>query len=53
MFFFRLFTLCSGRVSALVVVLSDNPRERIGKWETCPIFGARLAVASLTKTAIL
>jgi hypothetical protein len=37
MFFFRLFTLCSARVSALVIALSDSPREEIGKWETCPI----------------
>jgi hypothetical protein len=36
-FFFRLFTLCSARVSALVIVLNDSPCERIGKWETCPI----------------
>jgi hypothetical protein len=35
--FFRLFTLCSARVSALVIVLSDSPFERLGKWETCPI----------------
>jgi hypothetical protein len=33
-FFFRLFTLCSARVSALGIVLSDSPCERIGKWET-------------------
>jgi hypothetical protein len=25
------------RVSALVIVLSDRPCERIRKWETCPI----------------
>jgi hypothetical protein len=31
-----LFTLCSARVSALVIVLSDSTCERIGKWETCP-----------------
>jgi hypothetical protein len=31
--FFRLFTLCNVRVSALVVLLSDSPCERIGKWE--------------------
>jgi hypothetical protein len=35
--FFRLFTLCSARVSALVIVLSDSRREKIGKWKTCPI----------------
>jgi hypothetical protein len=33
MFFFRLFTFSS----ALVIVLSDSPCERIAKWETCPI----------------
>jgi hypothetical protein len=33
-----LFTLCSARVSALVIVLSDSPCKRIGKWETCPVF---------------
>ena len=33
MFFFRLFTFSS----ALVIVLSDSPCERITKWETCPI----------------
>jgi hypothetical protein len=54
MFFFRLFTLCFSRVSALVNVLSDSPCERMGKWETCPIFKedrtlARLAGASVTK----
>jgi hypothetical protein len=37
MFFYRLFTLCSAYVSALVIVLSDNQCERIGKWETCLI----------------
>jgi hypothetical protein len=34
---FRLFPLCSAHVSALVIVLSGSPCERIGKWETCPI----------------
>jgi hypothetical protein len=33
----QLFTLCSASFSALVIVLSDSPCERIGKWETCPI----------------
>jgi hypothetical protein len=33
-FSFPLFTLCSARVSSLVIVLSDSPCERIGKWET-------------------
>jgi hypothetical protein len=36
-FFFYLFTLCSARVSALVIELSANPCERTGKLETCPI----------------
>jgi hypothetical protein len=35
--FFHLFTISSARVSALLIVLSDSPCERIGKWETCPI----------------
>jgi hypothetical protein len=35
--FFRLFTLCSTRVQVSSIVLSDNPCEKIGKWETCPI----------------
>jgi hypothetical protein len=53
--FFRLFTLHSVRVSALVMVLSDSPCERVGKWETWAEFergqtvGARLAGASVTK----
>jgi hypothetical protein len=56
--FFRLFTLCSAHVSALMIVLSDRPCERIGKWETCPILkedivGALLAGASMIKTATL
>jgi hypothetical protein len=37
MFFFHLPTLCSARVSALVIVLSDSPCERIRKWETWQI----------------
>jgi hypothetical protein len=54
--FFNSFTLCNARVSALVIVLSDSPRERIGKCETSPVLkedivGARLARASVTKTA--
>jgi hypothetical protein len=57
MYFLHLFTLCSARVSALVIVLSDSQCERIGKWETCPILkqiiGARLAGASVTKTSTL
>jgi hypothetical protein len=53
--FFHLFTLCSARVSALVLVLSDGSCERIGKWETCSIcerrqiVGSHLAGASVTK----
>jgi hypothetical protein len=35
--FFRLLTLCSARVSAQVIVVSDSPCESKGKWETCPI----------------
>jgi hypothetical protein len=31
MFFYRLFTLCSVRVSGLLIVLSDSPCERIKK----------------------
>jgi hypothetical protein len=59
MFFFRLFTFCSARVSVLFVIFRDSPCERIGKWETCPILkkgqivGARLAAASVIKTAAL
>jgi hypothetical protein len=29
--------VCSARVSALMIMLSDSPWERIRKWETCPI----------------
>jgi hypothetical protein len=32
--FHRLFTLCSARVSALMIVLSDSPCDRIWKWES-------------------
>jgi hypothetical protein len=55
-FFFRLFTLCSVRVSASVTVLDDSSCERIGRWETCPILkivGARLAEARVTITPAL
>jgi hypothetical protein len=55
-----LFTLCNACVSALVIRLSGSPCERIGRWETCPIFergqivGEHLAGgASLTETAAL
>jgi hypothetical protein len=37
MYFFCLFTLCSARVSELVIVLCDSLCERFGKLETCPI----------------
>jgi hypothetical protein len=58
MFFARLFTLCSARDSAFVIVLSESPCERTGKWETCPILkedivGLRLAGASVIKTNTL
>jgi hypothetical protein len=55
MFFLCLFTLCSARAIALVIVLSESPRERIGKWETCPTFereqiiGLHLTGASVSK----
>jgi hypothetical protein len=53
--FFHLFTLCGARVSALVIVLSDSPCERIGKMgdlsdlESEQIVGERLAGASVDK----
>jgi energy-converting hydrogenase Eha subunit C len=59
MFFLYLITLCSVLVGALVIVLSNNPFERIGKivdfsdFERGPIVDARLAGASVTKTATL
>jgi transposase len=59
MIFFRLFTLCSARVSALGMVLSDSPCETIGKkgdlsdFERGQIVCARLDGASLTKIATL
>jgi hypothetical protein len=37
MLFFRLHTLCSARVSALMIVFSDSPCERMGKLDTFPI----------------
>jgi hypothetical protein len=37
MLFFRLFTFCSDRASALLIVLNDSWCETIGKLETCPI----------------
>jgi hypothetical protein len=33
----KCFALCSARVCALVVMLSDSPCERIEKWKTCPV----------------
>jgi hypothetical protein len=59
MFFFRLFTLCSARLSALVIVLNDSACERIGKWGDFSDFvrgqivNTRLVVASVIKTAII
>jgi hypothetical protein len=57
MFFSCLFTLCSARVNASVIVLCDSPYERIGKWETFLISKRTghwcLAGASVTKTATL
>jgi hypothetical protein len=52
MFFFRLFTHCSARVSILVIVLSDNPREMgdVSDFEIGQIVVARLAGASVIKT---
>jgi hypothetical protein len=31
------YVICSARVSALVIVLTDSPCERIRKWETFSI----------------
>jgi hypothetical protein len=59
MLFFRLFTFCNARVSELVIVLSDSPCERIGKYKTFPILKedrllvSLLAESSLTKTATI
>jgi hypothetical protein len=56
MLFFHLFTIHSAHVSALVIVLSDSPCERIRKWETCLILkevGARLAETSVTSATLL
>jgi hypothetical protein len=52
--FFRLFILCSANVGALVIVLNDSPREKIGKLETShfkrgQIVGTHSAAASATK----
>lgn len=43
---------CSAPVSALVIVLSDNPSERIRKLETCTTVDERLAEALVTKNAL-
>jgi hypothetical protein len=57
--FFHLFTLRSAHISGLVIVLSDNPWERIGKWETWPILKEErslvciLAGVSVTKIVTL
>jgi hypothetical protein len=53
-----IFTICNARVSALMLVLSDNPYERMRKWRLCPILkenivGARLTGISVIKTAML
>jgi preprotein translocase subunit SecG len=54
---FRLFTLCSSCISALVIVLSDGSKNRkmadLSNFERGQIVGARLAGASMTKTAML
>jgi hypothetical protein len=55
LFFFCLFTLCSAHVSGLMIVLNENPCERVGKLETLSDFergqivGACLARASMKK----
>jgi hypothetical protein len=56
--FFRLFTLSSVLVNALVIVWNDGPCERNGKWKISPILkedivDARLIGASVTKPATL
>jgi hypothetical protein len=56
--FFRLFTLCSAHVSALLIVLSDSSCknreiEDLSDFEKGQIVGARLAGASVTKTVTL
>jgi hypothetical protein len=54
--FFCFFTLCSARVSACVIVLSDSLCEEIGKLGTCPllqIIGEHLAGAPVSKTDTL
>jgi transposase len=59
MLFFRFLTFCSAHVSASVIVLSESPCERIGKWETLSDFergqivGVRLAGASMAKSVTL
>jgi hypothetical protein len=38
MLFFTVFTLCSARVSVLIIVLNDRPYEKIRNRDTRPIF---------------
>jgi hypothetical protein len=52
MFFFRLFTLGSACVSALVRVLREKMRDLLD-FKRGQIIGARLAVASVTTAALL
>jgi hypothetical protein len=49
MFFFRLFSLCSARVSALVIMLSGSPCERIEKLETRPILKENRSLVRVEK----
>jgi hypothetical protein len=44
--FFRLFTHCSARVCAFVIVLSYSPCERIGNWEDLSDFERGLIVCA-------
>jgi transposase len=56
MLFFHLFTVCSARVGASVIMLSDSPRRKMEDLSDCviaQIVGAHLAGASVIKTATL
>jgi hypothetical protein len=58
MYFFRLFTLCSVRVSVLVIVLmtvhvKESKIGDLSDFEGGQIVGAHLAGSSVTKTATL